>query len=510
MNGISRTRIDLRALMASTALGAALCALGGGAGQAATLEEAETLRGEVASFLADTGIPAWSFRSGTVTADIDGDGYRIVIPDLVLVFDEAGNHAEVELDDVTLQLDPDPVDDAVFGVSARLGGSSLLGGGPVQLVINGTEGQRAFIDIGSHDFSGTWSSEISYFTDAKIALDNVVVTPDASVANAPDFRLSVGSIHGGSSLTEVEPGLWDGTGESVIEDVVVEADGQTPFRLDRFTLNQSVAGFAFADYMEWVRSNPAMMGEEPQFASDEEAQAFFKQTILNFPTVLDDFDLSWTLTGLDAGDRDDRLLIDSHEFGISATGLAGDVSDWQLRLGLTGLTIPGDEAPAQFVPTVVDIDLALNDLPTGLGWQAMESAVGGAEIRDMDMIGPMLGQQILQLALQAQSGVDLGGHVDFQTGNVTFDGEIHADPNSPVMASGGLLIAVSQMQDFIREVENTMGPESAAPLTMLQALGQQEDGANGPQTVFDFQISGSSVLMNGQDMQPLMMMLGQQ
>ena len=122
----------------------------------------------------------------------------------------------------------------------------------------------------------------------------------------------------------------------------------------------------------------------------------------------------------------------------------------------------------------------------------------------MDQIGPMLGQEMLQLALQSQTGMDLSGEIDWETGNVQFTGHIEADPQSPVMASGGLNVVVGEMQEFIREVESTVGAEPAGVLTMFQALGQQEGG----NTVYDFQISGSSILMNGQDMQPLMMMLG--
>ena len=504
MSGHCWNRRSYRALAASTALGAALCGLGASSALAVSQQEADELRQEIEDFMRDTGVPAWSFRSGTVTVDVINDGYTIVIPDPVLVFDEGRDHAEIELEDTTIRMVPDPVDDSLFDMDVRFGS-----GGDVRFTINGDSGERAFFDIGSHKISGVWSDEVSYFTDAEISLEDILVRPDTAIEDAPDFRLSIGAMTGVSQMDEVEPGLWDGDGTSVIENVVVIAEGQEVFRLAEFAMTQTVGGFAFNAYMDWVANNPAIMGEEPEFASEEEAQTFFKQLIIDFPTILDDFSVAWTLTGLDAGEPGERVLIDRHEFELSATGLAGDLSDWHLRAFLTDMSVPSPEVPPQFVPSVLDVDLTLSDLPTGLGWNALEDAVGGAEIRDMDQIGPMLGQQILQLALQSESGANLGGEIDWQTGNVLFEGEVHADASSPLMASGGLSVIVTEMQAFIQEVESAFGAEPASGLTMLQAFGQQEDGENGPQTVYEFQISGSSVLMNGQDLEPIMMMLGQ-
>jgi hypothetical protein len=225
--------------------------------------------------------------------------------------------------------------------------------------------------------------------------------------------------------------------------------------------------------------------------------------VVNFPTLLDDFSVGWVLTDLEAGEPDERVLIERHEFELGATGLAGDISDWTLRTMAQGMTIPANpEVPAQFVPTVFDVNLHFRGVPTGLGWQAMERTMETTQMEDMEQIGPMLGQEMLQLALQSQTGADLDGEIDWETGNLQFDGSVEADPQSPVMASGGLRVVVREMQEFIQEIESTMGAEAAGGLTMFQALGQQE----GDTTVYDFQISGDSILMNGQDMGPIMMM----
>ncbi len=510
---LGRTRAGARTLLATTALGAALCALGAGPTLAATAQEGENLRRDIEAFLNDPGYPEYSFENGPVTVEVVDDGYNFVIPDLVLIFDQNPSqvtygdpaHLEVSLDTLHLRVVPDPVDQTSYALDARFGSGSLFGaGGAVRFVIEGGD-NRAFVDIGKNGLTGTWSTNIGYVTDAELVIENIVAIPDPEGLGAPDARVSIGLIRGASDMTEVQPGLWDGSGETVVENVVVEADGEVPFRLGQMTFHQTVGGFAFDDYMEWVRTSPIMMGEEMDFASEAEAQSFFKQQILDFPTVLDDFGMGWTLTDLDAGEAGDRVLIERHEFEIGATGLAGDLSDWTIRVFAQGMSMPAPELPAQFVPTVFDLNLSFNGVPTGLGWQAMENAVEGSEVRDMDQIGPMLGQEMLQLALQSQTGMDLSGEIDWETGNVQFTGHIEADPQSPVMASGGLNVVVGEMQAFIREVESTVGAEPAGVLTMFQALGQQE----GDNTVYDFQISGSSILMNGQDMQPLMMMLGQ-
>lgn len=508
------SRAGARALLASTALGAALCSLTALPAVAATQQEAENLRRDIEAFLADPGQAGYSFEHGAVTTDLVDDGYNFLVPDLVLVYDQPPSQVtygepvsyRVNFDDLSLRLVPDPVDLTQYAIQAQLGGGSLFGaGGAVQITIEGEDNARALIDIGKNELTGTWSTEIGYVTAASLTLQDIVAIPDPASPDAPDARITIGAIRGTSNLTETSPGLWDGTGESVIENLVVEADGEVPIRLGQFTLHQSVAGFAFDDYMQWIRDNPAMMGEQPEFADDAEAEAFVQDMVMNFPTVLDDFSMGWSLTDLDAGEGDQRVLIERHEFEIGATGLAGDVSDWTVRAFAQGMSVPTPEVPAQFVPTVFDVNLHFRSVPTGLAWQAMEGAVQSTGLDGMEQIGPMLGQEIVQLAMQSQTGVDLGGEIDWETGNIQFTGDIQADPTSPVMASGGLRVVVSEMQEFIREVESTMGPDAAGGLTMFQALGQQE----GETTVYDFQISGSSVLMNGQDMGPIMMMLGQ-
>ena len=511
MTGLLRNRVRSRALLASTALGAVLAGLGTVPALAVTDQEAENLRRDIEQFLADPGYPGWDFESGAVTAEVADDGYNFVIPDLVVTYSEPEGSSYgspetvvIELDDLNIRLVPDPVDPALMAVDVHFGDGALFGAGsPVEFRVHPADDvdDGAVIEIGKHEFSGNWSSEIDYFTDVTMSFQNIIATP----IGGGNEQLTIDVISGSSNMIEVEPGLWDGTGESRFENVVMQDGDEVPLRLGSFTLTQTIAGFAFDDYMEWVQANPMMLGEQPEYASEEEAAEEIRRVMLDFPTMMDDFSIGWTITDLEAGDPNERVVVPSHEFMLAATGLAGDRSDWTLRLFLQGMTIPDREVPPQFVPTVVDIDVGISDLPTGLGWQAMENAIGTTDIRDIESVGPMLGQQIIQLALESETGLDLGGEIGWETGNIAFTGSIQADPTSPMMASGGLNVVFNRMQDFIHEVENTMGAETAGPLTMIQALGQQEDDA----TVYDFQISGSNILMNGQDMQPLMMMLGQ-
>lgn len=511
MTGLLRNRVRSRALLASTALGAVLAGLGTAPALAVTDQEAENFRRDIEQFLADPGYPGWAFESGAVTAEVADDGYNFVIPDLVVIYSdpEAASYGSpesiaIEVDNLNIRLVPDAVDSALMAVDISFGDGSLLGGGgAVEFRVHPTDDtdDGAVIEIGKHEISGHWSSDISYFTGITMALQDIVATP----IGGGNEQLTIGLISGSSIMSEAEPGLWDGTGETRFENVVMQDGDEVPFRLGSFTLTQTVAGFAFEEYMEWAQSNPIMMGEQPDYASEEEAAEDIRQVMLDFPTLMDDFSIGWSITDLEAGDPSERVVVPSHEFVVFASGLAGDRSDWNLRLFLQGMTMPDREVPPQFVPTVVDIDVGITDLPTGLGWQAMEDAIGTTDLRDLESVGPMLGQQIIQLALESETGLDLGGEIGWETGNIAFTGTIQADPTSPMMASGGLNVVFNQMQDFIREVENTMGAETAGPLTMIQALGQQEDDA----TVYDFQISGSNILMNGQDMQPLMMMLGQ-
>jgi hypothetical protein len=513
--GCRASRAGARALLATTALGAAVCSFGAAPALAATQQEGENLRREIESFLTDPGWPGYSFEHGPVTVEVVGDGYNLLIPDLVVVFDQPADqviygeprHLRISLDDLNLRVEPDPVDLDSFGIQARLGGGSLFGTGaePLRVVIESNNGVRAFVDVGRHELAGTWSSEVGYVTASSLSLQDIVATPDPAVPGAPDARFTIGAVRAVSAVTEGAPGLWDGTAEIVIDNVAVENEGEVPLRVDQVTVNQSFADFAFQQYMDWVRTSPAMLGEQPDFATEEEAQAFIHEQFANFPTLFDGFSFGWTVTGLDAGEANERVRIDSHEFGLAVSGLSGDLSEWTLRLFAEGMSIPAPEVPQQLVPTVFDLNLRFTDVPTGLGWQAMEAALLDGQVGNTGALGPVLEQQLVQLALQSQTGANLEGSIDWQTGRVEISGEVHADPTSPVMASGGLRIVVSEMQEFIREVESALGTDAAGGLTMVQALGQQE----GNSTVYDFRISGSSVLMNGQDMQPLMMLLNQ-
>lgn len=513
MIGRSGKSAGTRGLLATTALGAMLCALGAGPALAANPQEADNLRRQIESFIADPAYPGWSIQtSGPVTAEIIDDGYEFVIPDAVAIYEQPPTQTgyseplrfTIALDDVHVRLVPDTVDLTLYQLDAHLGAASLLGESePVRITLRPDE-DPVFIDVGSNSLSGTWSTEIGYITVGELLLQDIVAAPSPENLDAPDASVTIDAIRASVDMAEDSPGLWSGTADVVIDEVVAREKDDVPFRLGQMTLTETFGGFNFEDYMEWVESAPWMMGETPDFATPDEEASFFKQQLLNFPTMLDEFSIGWTLTDLEAGERNEHVLISRHEFGLGMTGLAGDLSDWTIHMLFDGVTIPDAEVAPQLIPNIMNIDVDIHDLPTGLGWQALEQAVGGAEVRELDQIGPMLGSQIMQLAVQNQTTMDLDGGIDWQTGNIRLSGSVQGDPESPVMASGGLNVVFNEMQDFIEEVQATMGAEAAGPMTMIQALGQQD----GDSTVYDFRITGSDILMNGQDMAPMMMMLG--
>src|SRR5690606_36489129 len=102
----------------------------------------------------------------------------------------------------------------------------------------------------------------------------------------------------------------------------------------------------------------------------------------------------------------------------AVSGLSGDLSEWTLRLFAEGMSIPAPEVPQQLVPTVFDLNLRFTDVPTGLGWQAMEAALLDGQVGNTGALGPVLEQQLVQLALQSQTGANLEGSIDWQTGRV--------------------------------------------------------------------------------------------
>lgn len=503
-------------LASTTALCVGLCAIVAAPALAITQDEADTLRADIETFLADPGdatvdweAAGFSFRSGTVSVAILGGSFEILIPGLVVVYDEPESnygfgepeHVEIALGDLRATLTPDQIDEDLFKLVARFGD-----GGSTRFTITAEE--RATIDIGSHALDGVWSSEFGYFVSGGIVFNDIVAMPDRSQPDAPDARVTVGLLSSSSDLTEVEPGRWDGGADIVIENLVAEEKGEALFSLGRFALYEVIGGFAFDDYVDFVANNPIMTGMTPEDMPEEEAEETFRQAIVDFPALLDDFTIGWTLDDLEGGEPDERVLIDHHEFEFAMLGLAGDTSEWRLRALVTGVTIPEDpEVPPQFVPGLVDFDLSFANVPTGLAWQAMEQAVATTPISDLDEIGPLLGQQMMQLVMQAQTGMTLDGEIDWQTGNVALDGEVRADPSSPLLVGGSLAIVVREMQEFIREVDAAAGPEAASMLTFLQSMGQQEDGDQGLETVFEFEVSGNNVLMNGQDLEPIVQML---
>ncbi len=490
----------LSALLATTAL-----AVWAAPASAANQAEANRIQQAVEAWLEDSSSAATTIAAaGGIDVAIDGEAYVVTLADLALVIGDP-DVPSIELGgadfgDLTITIVPDPVDPDMYSFDATFG----EGDKPVTFVIHGEDGSGEVI-IGNHHIGGDWSADIDYATSLDILFDNLVAQPTEG-ADMDDGRLTVAELSLVLNMLETRPGLWDGDAEIRIADLVAEVEGQVPLQFTELSFYENFGGFAFSEYMDYAEEHGLTDGQLDEPGSQLELFSMIKRLVLDMPTVVEDFSLGWYVAGLTGGAPGDQVFIDEHSFEFGIFGLGEDTSNWILSFYLQGLDIPQGDVPENFVPTIVDVEITANDVPTGLGWGALEDTVGGSEIQDMDAVGPMLGQQFVQLMLQSGTSMDIVGDIGWETGLIQFEGGIAADASSPFMTSGGLTIVVNEMAAMIDEVGRTVGNEQAAAMTMIQAMGQADEDANGtPLTIYDFEItSGGEVRMNGQDLDPLL------
>jgi hypothetical protein len=479
----------------------------GGPAWAVSPEEAEALAADIAAALARP-VPTMPdlalTTSEPVRVVIAGDGYDATMPNLTLVESQAGVVAEIGT--VTLRLVPDAANPDRMAISGRLGSDSIT------VTAEGEPAAR--ITIGDHQFQGTWSQMLLSFINLNAKIGSVRIVP--LDPEAEQGSIDLGAIAIAIVSTDVAPGKVDMDMRADISDFSVTIEGERPAVMQRITVSEAIEGLDLAAYSQFAAEMRAVTDQMTPTADPTQAMQDMVNALLRMPKIASGGYVEWTIDGLEINADGEHMQLDHHLFHLGISGLDQANATLGLDVELAGLVVPPGEVPAEMVPQAFDMGIEISQLPTAALFQVFGQGLAGADFSDpmaMEMMGQMLGMQLMGVIMQAGTKLALDGSIDWDISDIAYNGEFTADPTAMMQSTGFFDLAITNMQALAARISSLSGDQNAAAgLAMIQAIGNQETAGNGdPLTRFKIELlPDGRTLLNGQDLEPLIgaMMMG--
>lgn len=490
----------LSALLACTALVAPGLA-SGGALASPTAEEARALHAHITELLQasvqqlgpEVALPSLA----KLSVEVAGDGYDVLLPAGPLILDE---DVQFNFGDLPMRMVPEG--DGHFRTSWDLPS-------PIEVV----EDYPGFQDTIRIHFtqdagSGIYVPDFWSFLEMDARLVDIVVESD----EGPTDELRAALLELVSSSVDLGDGRYDGRSSGRLSGLYFREDGEELFWLGEASFE---ATFTDAD----LSGLGALQRELAMLLSDEDrALGADGEPISRFQLLAEMLeDVSYLLDGAEIayGVNDfrfqDPLWGENYSLGHARIsggilGLSGETSTITVNIASSDLVVA--EVPPAFSPNLLDVTLALVDLPNA---ELMELATDGLVVAAQagpDLAMTMLPFQLLEVIMSSDSRLELSpsrlllGELD-----VALEGTVQPSAESIVGVVADVRMEIAGMAETIAlmQTEGLNDPDILMVLTLIQSLGDQRTRDDGRAIrAYDVQVlPNGTVLLNDTDLMPL-------
>jgi hypothetical protein len=428
----------------------------------------------------------------------EGDSYKATLTGVKIMPNEVD---APKIGDVTFNVEPKDADKYAI--------SNLMLPSGVDIPLAGGQGKARF-EIGSQQFSGTWSKTLSGFLDTDAAYKNVTVTADQGVK----FVIAEATMKQNSS--EKSAGVYDQTGNFALKDMTINTpEGSATIATVTSTADLKDANLAelvkFRDQFNAVMA--ASVENKPADPAAVEAlksmKAFFKDYVAKGEAN--------SIVFKDASGQE-AFKMEKATFDGGWTGFDQPKSKLDFDLRFSGISAPSAAAMpemamfGQFIPGKFGIGITIEDVPSTELWKAFMSILATPQNDPMAMeqATSEAGQQIVQATQQAGSTFKLNGwEYDSQGIKLNLGGSVKADASAMMGAIASLNLDLVGFDTILGMAQMFGGgdPSTTAPLEMLKQLAKRTTNGEGqPLDSFAIELANSGdVTVNGQPFNPMAM-----
>jgi hypothetical protein len=428
----------------------------------------------------------------------DGDSYKATLSGIKIMPNEA---AAPKLGDVTFNVVPKDEDKYAI--------SNLMLPSGVDIALADGQG-KARLEIGSQQFSGTWSKTLSGFLDSDAAYKNVTLTADQGVK----FVIAEATMKQSSS--EKGPGVYDQTGNFALKDMTVNTP-EGSATIATITSTADIKGANLADLVKFRDQFNAVMAASVENKPADPAvveslkgmKAFFKDYVGKGEAA--------TIVFKDANGAE-AFKMDKATFDGSWLAFDQPKSKLNFDLRFDGISAPAAAASpemamfGQFIPGKFGVGITIEDVPSTELWKAFVSVLATPQNDSMAMEQSTgeAGQQIVQAAQQAGSTFKLNGwEFNSQGIKLNLGGSVKADTSAMMGAIASLNLDLVGFDTILGMAQMFGGgdPSTTAPLEMLKQLSNRTTNAEGqPLDSFAIELANTGdVTVNGKPFNPMAM-----
>jgi hypothetical protein len=377
------------------------------------------------------------------------------------------------------------------------------------------------VEIGRPSGQGLFDGRLHLFRELHLSLADIAATPNPADPDILEAHLGVGEIFFDLTATPAATQLWDVTGAAGIRGVDYREKtpaGETTVALGDLSFNLSSAGLdvpALLTFLSGVTRLDAESGVLSP-APSPQALAALAALMAETPKLFDDLGFGWQLSGLETSDvASDPATAPEHTalvaagFSVAISRYREETADTGILGHLWGLTIGAPDELSDFVPSTLDIDLKVEDVPGSVMAESLRDLVRGGLLGAPEAAFDFAGAQILG-ALEGGAGhIRLGRLLlDFGPWALDLSGNLSPASASPIAFGGDLSLTISGIEAMFAQLGGIFGAPEAedAGLERLIAIGRPtEDFQGRPARRYELLIDPvtGSLTVNGTDIEDL-------
>jgi hypothetical protein len=338
---------------------------------------------------------------------------------------------------------------------------------PPQFTFKGPAGDIV-VDIGTQNWAGLWSTKYHTYLSADAKYGGIKVSGPAMEGATVDL----GEITLKSASEDKGNGTFDQTTTGTLKSLAFSGpEGSGTFNGGEFRSELKGAKLAELQALGRDWQSLALAAGE-----GKPTDAALLTRLKGYAGVLAALSTHADLTGVSFKDPSGAEMFSLEHLVIDGGGSALDQPKAGLSFGLEllGLKVPAaDLDPAvaahrQFIPTIVRLGYALDDLPAKELWAAWLDLIGGGVFQPgneaaAEMAAQAFGMQFVQLANEAGSAFRLTNlELEAPAARFKMDGSVKGDAASPMGVTGAANIEVTGLDAMADAVRQSMPPEEAA------------------------------------------------
>jgi hypothetical protein len=452
---------------------------------------------------------------GAVQAEPSGTYYAVTLPHTSVVYPD-GRRAQIGM--VSINATPhDKPGQWVMSVAV-----------PTPIIMLDEKGEKAFqIDIGKQGAAGIWNESLQHFTklDAKYQGISMRSFDGAFSALIPQASILY-------DLQEDAAGLWSGPAEIVLNNISVDiGNGTRKANIAEAKIKVDLQSYdpkalrAYKDNLV-AMAETTEASEENSAISREHAIGLYNMIFELVNKAAGGFSAQYSLSGVSISGTPTpeepeafKIQVKNAQAFLSGTGFRNNRVSLALKLGFDGVTMDPVPTDGELMPSVLNIDVQLDNVPlqdiATSGKNALQGAMENPEMAKM--AGMAFLWKVPALLSQAGTVLTLSNNrIGNSSYDAALDGKAIADINALNSATAkmnakfrGLDWLIAAVQKRTSDPANPKPEEAAKLLENLQTikkLAREEKSGVETSHVVDFEMTPQGqMLINGQDAKTVLM-----